>query len=146
MRLLVCGGRDFADAGRAYKVLDAMHRALGIDVVIEGNARGADRIAGFWARKNRVTNLKFPADWNAHGKAAGPIRNQRMLDEGKPSHVLAFPGGRGTADMVRRARDAGVQVVTAIADRNAERQDAEERLGPEDESGGAEGNRTEDTA
>ena len=71
VRLLVCGGRDFNDTENAYKVLDAMHRALGIDVIIEGDARGADRIAGYWARRNRVTNLKFPADWNAHGPAAG---------------------------------------------------------------------------
>jgi hypothetical protein len=111
--LLVCGGRDFADTKGANKVLDAIHRALGIDVLIEGDARGADRIAGYWARKNRVTNLKFRADWNAHGRAAGAIRNQRMLDEGKPTHVLAFPGGRGTADMVHRARKAGVQIVPA---------------------------------
>lgn len=115
MRLLVCGGRDFSDTESAYKVLDAMHRALGIDVLIEGNAKGADRIAGYWARRNGVTNLKFPADWNKHGKAAGAIRNQQMLDEGRPSHVLAFPGGRGTADMVRRAKATGVQVITASA-------------------------------
>jgi hypothetical protein len=50
------------------------------------------------------------ADWNTHGRAAGPIRNQRMLDEVKPELVVAFPGGRGTADMVRRAREAGVNV------------------------------------
>ena len=118
MRLLVCGGRDFSDTSAAYKVLDAMHRALGIDVVIEGHARGADRIAGYWARRNGITNLKFPADWGKHGKAAGAIRNQQMLDEGRPSHVLAFPGGRGTADMVARARAAGVQVIIAKADRS----------------------------
>lgn len=116
MRLLVCGGRDFSDTAGAYKVLDAMHRALNIDVVIEGNARGADRIAGYWARRNGVDNLKFPADWSRHGKAAGAIRNQQMLDDGKPTHILAFPGGRGTADMVRRAKAAGVQIITAQSD------------------------------
>jgi hypothetical protein len=122
-RLLVCGGRDFADKVGAYKVLDAWHRALGIGVVIEGDARGADRIAGYWARKNRVDNLKFPADWNTLGKAAGAIRNQQMLDEGKPTHVLAFPGGRGTADMVRRAKAAGVQVIKVGAQRIEARSD-----------------------
>jgi hypothetical protein len=126
VRLLVCGGRDFSDTERAYKVLDAMHRALGVDVVIEGDARGADRIAGYWARRNRVDNLKFPADWNKHGKAAGAIRNQQMLEEGKPSHVLAFPGGRGTADMVRRARAAGVQVITASCDTHPKDGDVEQ--------------------
>jgi hypothetical protein len=134
MRLLVCGGRDFSDTESAYKVLDAMHRALGIDVVIEGDARGADRIAGYWARRNRVDNLKFPADWSKHGKAAGPIRNQQMLVEAKPTHVLAFPGGRGTADMVGRARAAGVQIVIAQVDRSPKGQDRETGLGRDDES------------
>lgn len=110
-RVLVCGGRDYADAARLYGVLDELHRKQGIGCVIEGNARGADRMAGYWARKHRIDNLKFPADWATNGKAAGPIRNRQMLEEGRPDLVLAFPGGRGTADMVRQAKAAGVSVV-----------------------------------
>lgn len=109
MRLLVCGGRDFSDTEHAYRVLDKLHRQHGIDAVIEGDGRGADRIAGYWARRNRIDNLKFPANW-VQGRAAGPIRNAKMLAEGKPDMVLAFPGGRGTADMVSKARAAGVTV------------------------------------
>ncbi len=108
MRVLVCGGRDFCDTALAYKALDRLHREHGFDVLIEGDARGADRIAGYWARRSGIDNLRFPADWSAHGKAAGPIRNQRMIDEGKPDLVVAFPGGRGTADMVSRAEKAGI--------------------------------------
>jgi len=111
MRVLVCGGRDFTDTAYAYRVLDKLHSRMGFDVVIEGDARGADRIAGYWARRSRITNLKFRADWARDGKAAGPIRNQRMLDEGKPDLVIAFGGGRGTADMLRRATEAGLDVV-----------------------------------
>jgi hypothetical protein len=48
------------------------------------------------------------ADWEKLGRSAGPIRNQAMLDEGRPDLVVAFPGHHGTADMVRRARAAGV--------------------------------------
>ena len=51
--------------------------------------------------------MEMPADWTKHGKAAGPIRNQKMLDE-CPDLVVAFPGGKGTADMVRRAMKAGI--------------------------------------
>jgi hypothetical protein len=53
----------------------------------------------------------FPADWEKYGKAAGPIRNQQILVEGKPDLVVAFQGGRGTANMVSRAQQAGVPVV-----------------------------------
>lgn len=114
MRVLVCGGRDFMDNAMAYKALDILHSNYGFDVVIEGDARGADRIAGYWARKNKLDNVKFPAKWTQYGKRAGPIRNQAMLDEGRPDLVVAFPGGKGTADMIARAERRDIQVVKVI--------------------------------
>jgi hypothetical protein len=57
----------------------------------------------------RPNPVAVMADWSI-GRKAGPIRNQRMLDEHAPDLVVAFPGGRGTADMVRRARKSGVEV------------------------------------
>jgi len=81
-----------------------------ISSIIAGGARGADTMAKHLAHAWNVPFRMFKADWNKHGKAAGPLRNQRMLDEGKPDLVVAFPGGRGTADMVRRARAAGIEV------------------------------------
>lgn len=110
MRVLVCGGRDFTNARLLYGALDRLAREVLVDCIIEGDARGADRMAGYWAKKNRVDLRLFPADWTKHGKAAGPIRNQQMLDKGKPDLVIAFPGGSGTADMVSRARAAGIEV------------------------------------
>ncbi len=112
VKVLVCGGRDFRDQENLYRVLDRLSKDWGPDVtIIEGDARGADRMAGYWARRHGHTDMKFRADWQSHGRAAGPIRNQQMLDEG-PDMVVAFPGGRGTADMVRRARAAGVFVLS----------------------------------
>lgn len=58
----------------------------------------------------RVAYLNYPADWEKHGRAAGPIRNEKMLIVGTPDMVLAFPGGRGTADMIRKAEAAGLPV------------------------------------
>lgn len=110
MRVLVCGGRDYTDEGRVYEVLDRLRETRGIEVVMSGCASGVDAIAHAWGPDRGVRHLLFVADWRTHGKAAGPIRNQRMLDEGKPDLVVAFPGGKGTADMVRRARKAGVEV------------------------------------
>ena len=112
MRVLVCGGRDFSDCGLVWDTLDKLARVEVIDCIIEGDARGADRIAGAWAKRRRVDLKLFPANWLKHGKAAGPIRNQQMLDSAKPDLVIAFPGGNGTADMVRRAREAGIEVRT----------------------------------
>lgn len=110
MRVLVCGGRDFTDKAALYRALDAVHRKHGITDLIEGEAPGADSLAREWALEAQVCLLPFPADWKTHGRAAGPIRNARMLAEGKPDAVVAFPGGRGTADMVRQAKEAGIPV------------------------------------
>ena len=109
MRVLVCGGRDYDDKVKLYWELGHIE---GITCVISGCARGADTLAIEWAGDNNVTVAPFPADWKTHGKAAGHIRNQQMIDKGKPDLVVAFPGGRGTADMVARAQKAGIQVKT----------------------------------
>ena len=111
-RVLVCGGRDYRDWHQLSGWLDRIHRECGIMVVIHGGARGADDLARQWGEISvGIEGVEFRADWTARGKAAGMIRNQRMLDEGRPDLVVAFPGGRGTADMVRRARKAGVEVI-----------------------------------
>lgn len=115
MRVLVCGGRAYTDAVRVDAVLSKLDGEARISTVIEGGAHGADRLARLWANSNLVRVETFEADWDNQGRFAGPMRNQRMLDEGRPDVVIAFPGGRGTADMVRKARKAGVQVVE-IAD------------------------------
>jgi hypothetical protein len=112
MRVLVCGARDYTDASTLWGALDTIRREAHHDtmVVIQGGAHGADQIAREWCRSRHVPYDNYPADWDKHGKSAGPIRNQRMIDQGKPDLVVAFPGGRGTADMVRRAQAAGVPV------------------------------------
>jgi hypothetical protein len=110
MRLLVCGGRHYRDERSLRRVLDAALRT-GDLTLIAGGARGADRLARQWAVDRGVPCATYPADWDQHGPAAGSIRNQQMLDDGRPDMVLAFPGGRGTADMVERAHRKGVLVV-----------------------------------
>ena len=112
MRVLVCGGRDFADPDRLSAALSALHVETPFSLLIHGGARGADRMANQWAVHAKIPRAAFYANWSEHGKAAGPMRNQMMLDEGKPDLVVAFPGGRGTADMVRKAKAAGVKVVS----------------------------------
>lgn len=110
VRLLISGGRDYADRETLYRVLDSFASALNFTVLIEGEAPGADTLGREWAEERHIPVLKFPADWNRHGKAAGPIRNQQMLDEGKPGFLVAFPtpASRGTWDMVRRCETAGI--------------------------------------
>lgn len=114
-RVLVCGDRNWRDRLFLCEVLDTFHRLLGFECVIEGEARGADSMAREWAERARVPVLPFPADWATHGKAAGPIRNGRMLAEGMPTLVLAFhddiEASKGTRDMVSRAKRANVRTI-----------------------------------
>jgi hypothetical protein len=110
MKVLVCGGRDFADFAMLSEEMTGLLVERDVDAIIHGGARGADSMAGEFANAIGIEEIVFPDDWKKYGRRAGPIRNQQMLDEGKPDLVGAFPGGRGTADMVERARAAGIEV------------------------------------
>lgn len=111
MRVLVCGGRGYRNRELVFRTLDHLHKVRGITFLIQGVANGADYLAWQWCDERGVRCGSYPANWDDHGKAAGAIRNQEMLDEGKPDLVIAFKGGRGTADMVRRAKKAKVPVL-----------------------------------
>lgn len=89
---------------------DILHE-YDITTIIEGEAKGADTLARLFGETIGIPVEKYPADWSKHGKAAGPIRNKQMLDEGKPDLVIAFmfPDSRGTANMVKQAEKAGIE-------------------------------------
>lgn len=116
MRILVCGGREYDDYLTVRNTLDHLiydgdHTNWEDHTIISGGARGADTLAVRFAQ-NYGTKLRvFQPDWKRYGKSAGHIRNQQMLDEGKPNKVVAFPGGSGTADMIRRAKKANIEVI-----------------------------------
>lgn len=108
-RVLVTGGRHYDNALEVQRALDSVVGRFGLPVVIHGGATGADTLADRWARRVGAEVIRRPANWARHGGMAGPLRNAEML-ELKPNLVIAFPGGKGTADMMRRARKAGVPV------------------------------------
>jgi len=119
MRILVCGDRNWIDRTHMMNILDDTFNSG--DTLIYGCCRGADNIAYDILRQYKTPtgdmdiNIKpFPADWDKYGKAAGPIRNQQMIDEGKPDIVLAFHNNiaksKGTMDMIKRANAAGIEV------------------------------------
>lgn len=112
-RVLVCGGRDYTDRDHIQNTLNELNSKRGpFAVVIHGCATGADSEANEWALAMPDVKISpYGSDWRRFGRSAGPRRNQRMIDEGRPDLVVAFPGGRGTADMVRRAKAAGLEVI-----------------------------------
>jgi hypothetical protein len=115
-RYLICGGRDFDDWAMLDRALSALILHPKAAVIIHGAAHGADTLAAAWGKERKAAEvIPVPADWKAHGNAAGPIRNRRMLDEFRPDVVIAFPGGRGTADMVKQARARQLVTVEVVA-------------------------------
>ncbi len=109
----MCGGRDFHDVAHLERALDALHHERQFGILTHGGARGADLLSGVWAMKNLLPVCVFPANWEHMGNAAGPLRNKAMLDWSRPDLVVAFPGGRGTADMVNKAMAAKIEIVRA---------------------------------
>lgn len=122
MRAIVCGGRDLTNREYVFSTLDTLRKTMGLTHVIEGGQRRKDRATGNfdggadywamkWAQRRGLTWDTVAADWKALGKAAGPLRNGKMLSEYLPECVVAFPGGRGTQDMIDRADRAHIPVI-----------------------------------
>lgn len=103
---LICGGRDFIDDKLFAEAMSDLVGMFGMPYrIVHGAARGADSLADDWGRRHALEVIRCPANWQLHDKGlAGSIRNEDMLLKYKPSRVIAFPGGSGTADMVWRAR------------------------------------------
>lgn len=111
----MCGSRGWKDPDPIHMVfaeLEGICIRRGEELVlIHGDAKGADRMAADIATQYNAKVIAVPADWEEHGKAAGPIRNQKMLDDHNPDVVWAFRStgkSNGTDDMVRRSKKAGI--------------------------------------
>lgn len=116
MRVIVCGSRDFDDdellSSELARIYDSPERSDGRLVIVHGAARGADTLAGRWARLvPGATEEPHPADWAEHGKSAGPRRNRKMAELGADL-CLAFWDGEstGTLHMIQTATKAGIPV------------------------------------
>ena len=113
-RVLICGDRNWTNFQVIADTLSKVYAENGVEVVIEGGAKGADTMGAQAAALLGIPVLMFPAQWMQYGKQAGPIRNRKLLTEGKPTLVLAFhnyiENSKGTKDMVNAAKKAMVDV------------------------------------
>jgi len=108
--IAVTGGRDYRDRATVFRVLDAERNTDGVTLLVHGGANGADLLADEWAVSRKVNRRVYYADWS-HGLSAGPRRNANMLRESDPHLLVAFPGGRGTANCVTQAERMGIRVL-----------------------------------
>lgn len=102
--VIVCGGRRYSNQHRVNEVLTGLINQRRIDLIGTGGARGADTLAMNWARARCLPLLTLDADWEKYGRKAGPIRNGNLVYMMQPKLCVAFPGGRGTEDMVLRCK------------------------------------------
>lgn len=110
MKIIISGGRKYFDRAMVFRVLDYVHAERGITLLIEGGAKGADRLGREWAISRGIDFHTEAADWDKFKRAAGAIRNREMLKIEGVAAVIAFPGNDGTTDMVKATRKAKIPV------------------------------------
>jgi len=120
MRVLVCGGRHLENVDAVHRELFRFHWRIPITVIIHGGVTGAGAIAEAWARRNRVAVVRYPPNWECLGKRAEKLRNDFMLADSRPAFVIAFPGGRNTADLVAKASAVGLPVHYSVEENRAD--------------------------
>jgi hypothetical protein len=112
MRIVVTGGRKHTNELYVWECLDWFSRNVGtIEELIDGCAVGVDTFASNWTRARHVVNIRCPANWDLHGRAAGHKRNRFMLTKYLPDACLAFEGNTGTRDMVKQAQQMDFKIV-----------------------------------
>ena len=110
-RCIICGGRDITDKQFVFSSIENIDKTYHLTTIITGGAKGADFWAHMWATHNRRDVHVYEADWENEDRAAGMIRNKRMLADSRPDLVIAFPGGRNTDNMVKISKKAGIPVI-----------------------------------
>lgn len=114
---IICGGRDFADQAMFDSAMRDIVRLKGLpDRVVHGAQTGADTMADEWGHRMGLDVKPVEAEWTRLGGAAGPIRNQKMIDDYKPHRVVAFPGGPGTRNITNKAKAANIEVIEIVAE------------------------------
>lgn len=110
LRTIIAGSRTITDPAMLDAALIAWGWCTFITAVVCGEAPGADTLGRQWADQRDIPVLSFPADWKAHGKAAGPIRNEQMADSADALLALWDGQSKGTAHMITTARRYGIKV------------------------------------
>jgi hypothetical protein len=126
VKFIICGSREIGDdgAGSAHE----MHALCGlVDAIAErlrspteifsGGCRGMDVVGEMWAKQRRIPVRRFPADWNTHGKSAGPMRNAAMVAEADALVAIHYPDSRGTIDCIRKAQAKGIPCAVLVLPR-----------------------------
>ncbi|OLF53950.1 DUF2493 domain-containing protein [Pseudomonas chlororaphis] len=112
MRVLICAGRHYTDERLCRRVLDAFQRLHEVRVLIHGGSQFLGGQIEDWGREIGADIVRYPANWQMHGKLAERLRNSFMLRDSRPDIVIALPGGDDTDELLAQARAAGIQTLS----------------------------------
>lgn len=116
MRLIIAGSRHYPPREADALVTEAMRRLPAPSAVLSGTATGIDSAGERWALANGVPVERYPADWEKHGRAAGPLRN-RVMAEAADALLLIWDGrSRGSASMLTEARQRKLRIWQAVVE------------------------------
>jgi len=123
MRTIIAGSRTIDDIRLVRNAV--VKSGFCITEIISGNARGVDRAGERYAKQAGIDLVIFPANWERHNRAAGPIRNERMAryaiaDESRPGALIAIWDGqsRGSKNMIDTAKALGLKVFVLRVDQD----------------------------
>ena len=109
-RVIVAGTRTFNNYDLLKEKLDFYLQGKAPIMIISGGAEGADKLGERYATENKFIIMQMDAQWQAYGKAAGPIRNEQMAQ--KADALILFWDGksRGSANMLENAKKYNLPV------------------------------------
>lgn len=110
MKTIIAGSRDFCNRAELWNVINTFDEGVPITEVVSGGCRGVDQLGEEWAKQHGIPLKRFPADWTAHGKAAGPIRNREMAAYADALIAIWDGESRGTKNMIDEAKKRGLLI------------------------------------
>lgn len=111
MKTIIAGSRTITNQKLVDSVITAAQKHFQIQEVVSGTARGVDLCGETFATQNNIPIKRFPADWNKHGRAAGPIRNEQMAQYADALILIWDGKSRGAASMLRLARKYNLKII-----------------------------------
>lgn len=121
MKLIIAGTRHFPAARLARTLIPLavrrMQRVFGLDdvaLVLCGERGGADTAGAIWARREGIHIREFEPTWVGNGRAAGTMRNARMVSQADALLLIWDGRSAGSADTLRKALAKGLPVMEVI--------------------------------
>lgn len=118
MKLIIAGGRDLKPSIGFIESAIRMFNISGITEVVCGMAEGVDSEGLHFATHYSYFISSFPAEWDKHGKAAGPIRNNQMAEYGDALLLIWDGESRGSASMKKEMQKLKKPIYEVILKNN----------------------------